>query len=133
MKVCEIARAFFGGALSVLVVATAFAATKAEAEMVSTASAMAKYQALADKERLLTELQTDEVRSELIAMGVDPAEAEARLAAMTDEEIAARLQVLESDPAGASSIVGALLTVFIILLITDLLCLTRVFRFVRTC
>ena len=119
--------------LAVLIIATTFASTKAQAEMVSTASAIAKYEMLADKERLLSELQSDEIREEMIAMGVDPSEAEARLAAMTDEEIAARIEVLGDDPAGASDIIGALLTIFLILLVTDLLCLTSVFKFVRNC
>jgi hypothetical protein len=119
--------------LAATMAVTTFAASKAQAEMVSTASAIAKYQALADKERLLGELQSDEIRSEMIGMGIDPVEAEARLSAMTDQEIAARLEILENDPAGANDIIGALLTIFLILLITDLLCLTRVFKFVRTC
>ena len=133
MKVTHLARPAAAVGLAFLMAVTGFAGTKAQAEMVSTTAAISKYQAYASKDRLMSELQSEEVRSEMIAMGVDPAEAEARLAAMTDEEIAKRLAVLDEDPAGATSIVGALLAIFLILLVTDLLCLTRVFKFVRTC
>ncbi len=133
MKTRDWVRSCASLALSAVIFATTLAGSAAQAEMISTSSAMTKYQALADRDRLLTEIRSEEIRSELIAMGIDPAEAEARLAAMTDAEIAARVQTLDNDPAGASDIVGALLTVFLILLVTDLLCLTRVFRFVRSC
>lgn len=133
MKTRDWVRSCASLALSAVIVATTMAGTAAQAEMISTSTAMTKYQALADRDRLMAEIRSEEIRSELVSMGIDPAEAEARLAAMTDAEIAARLQTLDDDPAGASDIVGALLTVFLILLVTDLLCLTRVFRFVRSC
>ena len=72
--------------------------------------------------------------NEIVAAGVDPAEAERRLMAMSDEEVASLVNQIEDGSAGASTagtLIGALLTVFIILLITDLLCFTNVFRFTR--
>ncbi len=75
-------------------------------------------------------MQRDEVRDEIEALGVDPAEAEARLAALSDAEIATMMTQMENDSAGAD-IVGTLFTVFVILLVTDLLCFTRFFNFTR--
>lgn len=116
-----------------LVVATQFA-TMARAEMVTTDAAVSKYAAYADRSFLLQEIQRDEVRAEIIAAGVDPEEAERRLMAMSDEEVALLVSQIEDGSAGGDAIgtiVGALLTVFIVLLVTDLLCLTSVFSWVR--
>ncbi|MEM1164266.1 MAG: PA2779 family protein [Pseudomonadota bacterium] len=108
-----------------------YAITKAQAEMLSTEAAIADYAAHADRQFLLSEIQRDEIRQEIIDMGVDPAEAEARLMALTDEEVAMMVDQMDTGSAGASGIVGALFTVFVILLVTDILCLTKVFNFTR--
>jgi len=108
--------------------------TVAQAEMLSTEAAIAKYSAHANRDFLLGEVRKQEIRDEIIALGVDPAEAEARLAVLSDEEIASIITQMEDDSAGAdpgAAIVGTLFTVFVILLMTDFLCLTKVFKFTR--
>lgn len=74
-------------------------------------------------------LQRDEVRSKLVEWGVDPAQAEARVQRLSDAELvkAARLT---DQPAG-SGVVGAIVLIFVVLLITDILGLTDIFTFVR--
>jgi len=72
-----------------------------------------------------------EVREALAARGVEPAQVEARVAALTDNEARRLAEELDRLPAGASSIIGVLFAVFIILLITDILGLTKVFPFTR--
>jgi len=70
----------------------------------------------------------------LIAKGISPEEAKARIGSLTDAEVLMVSQHIESMPAGGNAvgvIVGAILLVFIILLITDLLGLTNVFPFVK--
>ncbi len=105
--------------------------TMAQAEMLSTGEVISRYETYANRDFLLNELDKQEVRDELIAMGVDPKEAETRLKALSNEEIASVLTQMENETAGGNGVVGALLTVFIILLVTDLLCLTKVFPFTR--
>ncbi len=105
--------------------------TSAQAEMLSTEAAISKYAQHADRDFLLSELERQEIRDGLIAQGVDPNEAERRLKALSNEEIASIVAQMENETAGGSSIVGALVTIFIILLVTDLLCLTKVFSFTR--
>lgn len=73
-----------------------------------------------------------EVREALAARGVEPAQVEARVAALTDEEARQLAGELDRLPAGASSIIGVLFAVFIILLVTDILGLTKVFPFTRS-
>ena len=84
------------------------------------------------RDRIRTFLERDEVRAELQAHGVSAADARARVDLMTDEEaqrIAGRLDTL---PAGGTDLLGVAFAVFIILLITDILGLTKVFPFTRS-
>lgn len=118
----------FGLALQVAI--ATHTATMAEAQMISTDTAIERSIADMDRTHLLRELQRDDVREEMIRMGVSPEEAEARLAALSDAEVARLIRQAETDKAGAD-IIGVLFTVFVILLVTDLLCFTRVFNFTR--
>lgn len=83
------------------------------------------------QERVGALLARSEVREALAARGVDAAQVEARVAALTDEEARLLADQLDRLPAGASDILGILFAVFIILLITDILGLTKVFPFTR--
>ncbi len=105
-------------------------ATVAQAQMISTDTAIERSMAEMDRAFLMDELAKNEVREEMIRLGVSPDEAEARLAALSDAEIARLVQQAEEEKAGAD-IVGTLATIFIILLVTDFLCFTRVFNFTR--
>ena len=116
--------------LSAQLVLATQAVTMAEAEMLGTEAAINKYTALSNRAVLMDELQRDGVRAQIVSMGVDPAEAEARLSALSDAEVASILTQMENDSAGAD-ILGILFTVFVILLVTDLLCFTRFFNFTR--
>lgn len=104
--------------------------TMAQAQMISTDSAIQRSEVQMDRAALMAELQKDEVRDEIIRRGVSPEEAEARLAALSDAEVTAMLIEIEEGRAGAG-IAGTIGTIFIVLLITDILCLTRLFNFTR--
>ena len=117
--------------LSATMILSTQMATVAQAEMLSTESAIARYAAEADRAHLLSEMQRADVRAEMAALGIDPAEAEARLKALSDEEVAMMLEQFDADSAGGSGLVGAAVTIFLVLLVTDLLCLTSVFSFTR--
>lgn len=116
--------------LSAQLVLATQAVTMAQAEMVGTDAAIDKYAALASRNTLMDQMQRADVQSEIVALGIDPTEAEARLAALSDAEISTMLIQMENDSAGAD-IIGTLFTVFVILLVTDLLCFTRFFNFTR--
>jgi len=58
-------------------------------------------QAAADRERIAAVLDRDEVRTRLADYGVDPAEAKARVAALTDEEATRLAAEIDALPAGA--------------------------------
>jgi len=79
-------------------------------------------------------LAREEVQNQLKLQGIDPAEATARVESLSDAEAIAVAKRVDQLPAGGSTvgiIVGAILLVFLVLLITDLLGLTDVFPFVK--
>lgn len=104
--------------------------TMAQAQMISTDTAIERAAPAMDRAQLLDEIRKDDVRDEMVRLGISPDEAEARLAALSDAEVARLVRQAESDKAGAD-IIGTLFTVFVILLVTDLLCFTRFFNFTR--
>ena len=109
-------------------------ATTANAELVGTSVAVQKYNAKLARDRLGTLIQREDVQREFQANGVSPAEAQARVNAMSDEQVAELVNKLDSEPAGgdaAGALIGAALIVFLVLLATDILCLTHVFKFTR--
>ena len=102
----------------------------AHAGMIGTDSVAAS----GDRERIAGLLDRAEVRAGLEAYGVSPADVKARVAAMTDQEVtqlAGRIDRLPAGGDGGGSIIGALLIVFLVLLLTDILGFTKVFPFTR--
>lgn len=86
------------------------------------------------RETIKNFLSRQDAQSYLLSKGVNPDEAKARIDSLTDAEARMVAQHVENMPAGGNAvgiIVGALLLVFIILLITDLTGLTDVFPFVK--
>lgn len=79
-------------------------------------------------------LAREDVQASLVAQGIDPLEAKARVDSLSDAEVVSLADQIEELPAGGSTlgiIVGTLLIVFIVLLITDILGYTDVFPFVK--
>jgi hypothetical protein len=103
----------------------------AHAGMVGTEAVVNAAQTQQYRERLLTALNRDDVQAQLLARGVDPAQVQARVDSLTDEEMQTLATNMDQLPAGGDSIIGALVFIFIVLLITDLLGLTNIFPFVR--
>ena len=80
--------------------------------------------------RLTEALSRADVRAAMERQGVAPAHAIARVAALTDDEAGRLAEQINSAPAGG--IIGALLLVFFVLLVTDILGLTKVYPFTRS-
>src|SRR5262245_49867309 len=92
---------------------------------------MVTTEGLLERERIGALLERAEVRAQLQAHGVSPAEVKARVAALTDEEAAELAARIDELPAGGISILGAILLVFLVLLLTDILGYTKVFPFTK--
>ena len=85
----------------------------------------------AERERLAGMLDRSEVRERLQAFGVDPANAKARVAALSDAEAAQLAAQLDELPAGGDILVAAVL-IFLVLLVTDMMGYTKIFPFTRS-
>jgi hypothetical protein len=106
----------------------------AQAALVSIEQLLAGSDAAAERARVMAFLERADVREQIVALGVDPNEAAARVQALSDAQVREIAGQLDQLPAGQSAIgiiVGAILLVFLILLLTDLLGLTNVFPFVN--
>jgi hypothetical protein len=87
---------------------------------------------LVQRERIHEFLERTDVQAQLRARGVDAQDAKARVAALTDAEAAELVARIDELPAGGIGIIGAILVVFLVLLITDILGLTKIFPFTRS-
>jgi hypothetical protein len=88
--------------------------------------------ASAQRDYVNATLARADVAAGLQERGVDLEQARARVAALTDDEVAVVAHTIDTAPAGAADVLGVLLTVFIVLLVTDILGLTKVFPFTRS-
>ena len=102
----------------------------AHAGLVATDKVAVSAQSQSERERIRTFLDRADVRQALLVQGVDVDTAKARVNALTDEEVQKVAGKLDKMPAGGE-ILGTLLTIFIVLLITDILGFTKVFPFTR--
>lgn len=85
----------------------------------------------AERERLTSLLERGEVRARLEALGVDPAKARKRVAALSDAEAAQLAAQMDELPAGGD-LLGAAVLIFLVLLFTDMMGYTKVFPFTRS-
>ena len=118
---------------SVLIVSTAMMGIPlaAQAALVSTSDAVADTATLAHRAKVDAFLARADVQQGLQAQGLSPAEASARIQAMSHDEVAALAGRVDEAPAGGD-VLGLMFTVFIVLLVTDIVGLTKVFPFTRS-
>jgi len=83
-----------------------------------------------DKRALVSMLDRQEVRQQLVDRGVDPDYAKQRIAALSDEQINEIKASIDELPAG-SSVVGILIAVLLVLIILDIIGVTNIFSFIN--
>lgn len=92
---------------------------QAHAGIVSTDEVVTEQTSTLDREQLLKTLDRDDVQAQLEQYGVDPEQAQERVAAMTDAEVLELQNGLDQAiAAGDGGVVTILLVVIIILLLT---------------
>ncbi|WP_296063135.1 PA2779 family protein [uncultured Amphritea sp.] len=100
------------------------------AAMVSTDTIIQTENQQYTKSQLLQKLESAELQQQFLDMGVDPQEIQQRVASLTPDEISQLNANLASQPAG-EGVLGLIGLVFVVLVITDMLCATDVFSFVN--
>jgi len=111
-----------------------FSVHTAQAQLIGTNTVIAAQQQEATRERVTAFLSRNDVQQVMVQRGVDAFEAQKRVASLSDAELTKISQAMEQLPAGGDgvgAVVGAVVLIFLVLLITDLLGLTHVFPFVN--
>lgn len=83
-----------------------------------------------DRARIVSALSREDVQSALIARGIDPAQAQSRVALLSDDEASTLASKLDTAPAGG--FIGVIVFIFLVLLLTDILGFTKVYPFTRS-
>jgi hypothetical protein len=134
MIAIALARRLMALTLAALMFALAGPIDAARAALVTTEQAIEPGSSVDARARLAAFLARDDVRAQMVGLGVDPAEAARRVASLSDAEVQKISGHLDRLPAGqgvVAAVIGAALLIFLVLLITDLLGLTHVFPFVN--
>lgn len=119
--------------LSFVLSATLFAQVSL-AQIASTETLLGNSAPSSAKDKLFQMTSRQDVSKKFEEMGVDPKIIEARIASMSDSEAAEIAYKIDTLPAGADAgvaLIGAIVFVFIVLLVTDLLGVTKVFNFTK--
>lgn len=107
----------------------------ANASMLGTAEVLAEQQQQQqqqqqiDREQLRAMLDDQGVQKKLTELGVDRARVAERIDSLTPAELAQFNQQLDEAPAGG--IIGIIILLLVIFIITDMLCATDIFSFVK--
>lgn len=112
-----------------LSLATTFS-TVAHAGMIGTGELIQQEQTNLDRQQLLSMLEKQEVQDKLAQFGVSTDQVAERIHNLTPAELAEFEQQLAQAPAG-EGIVGVVVLLFLVFVVTDMLCATDIFPFVR--
>ena len=113
---------------------TSMPMSRGQAALISSDHLAAQSAVANDRARLNDLVMREDIQRDLLAYGIPPQEAQARVASLTDEEViqvAGRLDQLPAGQGAFGVLVGAALFVFVLLLITDIAGLTKVFPFTK--
>jgi transcriptional regulator of heat shock response len=120
---------FFAASLAALHLMV-FMPMPAQAAMVGTADVLQQQHQQVEREQLLSMLDDQAVQEKLVSMGVDREQVEQRINSLTQAELADFNQQLAEAPAGAG-VVGVIVLFLVIFIITDMLCATNIFSFIK--
>lgn len=102
----------------------------AQASMVATPEVLQQQQYDLSREQLSAMLDNQQVQEKLVEMGVSRADVESRIQNLTPAELAQFNQKLSEAPAGAGWEV-VVVVALVVFMITDAMCITNIFRFMK--
>ncbi len=103
------------------------------AALIGTEDLMGSQKAVEARAYIAGVLAREDIQQALIARGIDPIEAQARVGTLTNQEAIQFADTMEQLPAGGfiEYIVGLAVLIFLVLLVTDILGYTDIFPFVK--
>ena len=135
MKTFAHCRSFLAHLAILLVLVTSMPIGLAEAGLVPTEDVIVETFGPSEaRARIDAFFDREDVQAQFAALGVEPAEAAARIAALSDDEVATIAGQLDQLPAGEGFLVTAAVVggvILLILIITDIAGITNVFTFIR--
>ena len=121
---------WLAGPMAAVMFVTTSGIGTAQAGIVATDEAAHQQVLAADRAELIAALDREDVRNQLVALGVAPEEAAARINAMSDVELAQVTDQVNEMPAGEGAIgfvIGVALIVLVVFLVTDAFEVTDVY------
>ena len=104
----------------------------AQAGIVGTEIIVSAAQAQQDRTQIMNLLDRKDIQEQLVSHGVTAEQAKTRVDSLSDAETHTLANQLNTLPAGGdSSILGVIVLIFLVLLVTDILGLTKVFPFTK--
>lgn len=103
------------------------------AQIASTELVLTSPSAVSSQDKVSQFVAREDVAKAFERMGIDPKMVELKVASLSDEDARTIASKIDTLPAGGDGggIIGAIVFIFIVLLITDILGLTKVFNFTR--
>jgi len=119
--------------LVILMLTLSLPCQSALAALIGTEDLMGSQRAEEARAYISSVLAREDIQKALIAHGIDPIEAQARVGTLTNQEAIQFADTMEQLPAGGliGYIVGLTVFVFLVLLVTDILGYTDIFPFVK--
>jgi hypothetical protein len=105
------------------------------AAMIETEAVMSNLEVQADRAKVRAFMERRDVADILVARGIDPLEARARVDSLSDAEVQTIAAKIDELPAGGSilgSLIVIIIVAFLVLLITDMLGFTDIFTFINS-
>jgi len=99
----------------------------AQAELIGTLQAVEASTRAQDLATVSSALARDQVRAQFVAFGVDPAQVETRVAALTDSELRTLAGKIAEAPSGADAL-AVIGIVFVVLLILEMVGVIDIFK-----
>lgn len=116
--------------LSAFLIWSGLLVSGANAAVVSTSDMLVEHQQFENKQAVKDFVNRDDVKQQMLELGVSPQDVDSRIDGMTASELAELNANLQDAPAGAG-VVGVVLTIFIVFVITDVIGATDIFPFIR--
>ncbi|RKR71570.1 PA2779 family protein [Marinobacter nauticus] len=120
----------FSLTMAVLLAFTTTFSMSANAGMVGTGELIQQQQVDLDRQQLLEMLEDQEVKAKLQQLGVTEVQVAERIQNLTPAELAEFEQQLAEAPTG-EGVVGIIVLFLVVFIITDMLCATDLFPFVK--
>jgi uncharacterized small protein (DUF1192 family) len=98
------------------------------AEIIGTLPALEATQRDRDLETVNRALAGEQVERQLAKLGVSPDDVDARVAALTDEELRTLAQRMDSTPAGGIGVLGVIGIAFVVILVLELVGAIDIFK-----